>query len=196
MKKLIMSGAALILAAIVLTSYTSNKPAVALDSQGIVWMGKKLTGSHSGTLDFAKANIEIKENMMVGASFTVDMTSLKNTDLDEESAGKLVGHLTSDDFFGIKDHPTATFVSKKVNHIEGKEYEVSGDMTIKGVTNYEVFKVTFEGKGKAYQANADIMIDRTKYNVKYGSGKFFENIGDKAIFDEFNLVVQIENHGH
>ena len=192
-----MSGAALIMAAFVLVSFTAYEQTLVLDSQGIIWTGQKLTGSHSGKLNFADANIEVKENKMVGASFVVDMTSMKNTDLDEDGAAKLIGHLTSDDFFGIKEHPTANFVSTNIEAgEEDNTYNVTGDMTIKGVTNSETFLVYFEARGKAYAANADIMIDRTKYNVKYGSGKFFENIGDKAIYDEFNLKINIEHHNH
>lgn len=196
MKKIIASAATLMLAAIVLVSFTTDKGTTELDRAGIVWTGKKLTGSHTGTLNFSRTDLQFKEDVLVSALFEVDMTSLKNTDLDEESAGKLVGHLSSDDFFGIKDHPTASFTSTSIEAMKDGNYKITGNMSIKGVTNSETFEVNVRGKGGVYQANADIMIDRTKYGVKYGSGTFFENLGDKAIFDEFNLTIQIEKHNH
>lgn len=155
-------------------------------SDGIIlWKGSKLTtDSHEGTLNISKGALSFDGDTLTGGTFTVDMNSIVCTDLSGGSAKKLVGHLKSDDFFGVAEHPEATLTitnAKKTN--DG--YNVTGDFTIRGITHAENFILKLNGN----KATADLEIDRSKYNVKFRSGSFFENLGDKLIKDELELSV-------
>ena len=112
------------------------------------------------------------------------MNSMVCTDLSGKSAARLVGHLKSDDFFGVAEHPEATLVFTTVVPIEGG-YNITGDFTIRGITNAEAFELKIDNN----TASTDLEIDRSKYNVKFRSGSFFENLGDKLINDELKLRV-------
>jgi polyisoprenoid-binding protein YceI len=131
---------------------------------------------------------EMEEGKLVGGMFVADMTSINVTDLEGDSKGKLEGHLNSDDFFGVKDHPTATFKMNTVVEKSKGVYGVAGDMTIKGKTNPIAFDLKMEGN----TATTTLVIDRSKYDVKYGSGSFFDNLGDKTIYDEFTLDIMLK----
>ena len=154
----------------------------------INWLGKKVTGQHNGTVNFKEGNLVFKGNKVTGGNFVVDMTSLTATDLQGEYQGKLNGHLKADDFFGTDKFPTANLVFKKVVAKSTTKYTVTGNLTIKGITK----PVTFDLATTANSATAKFNVDRTKYDIKYGSGSFFSNIGDKAINDEFELDVTLK----
>lgn len=154
----------------------------------ITWLGKKVTGEHSGTISLKSGELNVDDKAIVGGQFVVDMTSIKNTDLtDAEWNGKLVGHLKSDDFFGVEKHPEAKLVITKKAAFNGNKATVTGDLTIKGKTNPVTFEVT--KTGNTYKA--EITVDRSKYDVRYGSKSFFDNLGDKVIADEFYLTVTL-----
>ena len=104
---------------------------------------------------------------------------------------KLVGHLKSDDFFGVETHPTATFVLKSAEKKSGNEYTVKGDLTIKGITKSIEFPATVKVSGNTLEASAEVVIDRSKFDVKYGSGSFFDGLGDKMIYDDFTLDISL-----
>ena len=124
----------------------------------------------------------------MAGSFVVDMTSITNTDLkDDDSNQKLVGHLKSDDFFGVEKYPTATFDLKESTKFSNGKATVSGEITIKGKKENISFEV--ERSGKEYSATVDI--DRSKFDVRYGSKKFFDNLGDRAINDIFTLYITL-----
>jgi len=154
----------------------------------INWLGKKVTGQHNGTVNFKDGALVFKGKKVAGGNFTVDMTSLTATDLQGEYQGKLNGHLKADDFFGTEKFPTAKLVFKKVAVKSANVFTVTADLTIKGITK----PVTFDLATTANAASAKFMVDRTKYDIKYGSGTFFTSIGDKAIADEFELDVNLK----
>jgi polyisoprenoid-binding protein YceI len=116
------------------------------------------------------------------------MTSLTTTDLTGEYQGKLNGHLKADDFFGTDKFPTASLNFKKITPKSSSLYVVTADLTIKGITKPVTFDLTVKGN----TASTVVKIDRTKYNIKYGSKSFFESIGDKAINDDFDLTVNLQ----
>ena len=116
------------------------------------------------------------------------MTTLSNTDLEGEYKGKLEGHLKSDDFFGVEKYPTATLKFTKVKSVSKNAYKVTGDITIKGKTESITFDLSVYGN----KANAALKIDRTKFDVRYGSTSFFDGLKDKAIYDEFDIVADLE----
>jgi polyisoprenoid-binding protein YceI len=162
------------------------------DASQVTWKGYKVTGSHEGTIDVENGDLEFTDGVLSGGSFTIDMASLKATDVSGGTAAKLEGHLKSGDFFGVEKFPTASFkITKVVSRGTPGDYRVTGDLTIKESTETIRFntKVT-EEMGK-YVAKADLTIDRTDFDVRYGSGSFIDNLGDKTIYDEFDLGITL-----
>jgi polyisoprenoid-binding protein YceI len=170
------------------TSVTAQTKKVDTSKSTINWVGKKVTGQHSGTVNLKDGALVFKGKKLKGGTFTVDMTSLTATDLSGEYQGKLNGHLKADDFFGTEKFPSATLVFKKIAVKGANTYSVTGDLTIKGVTN----PVTFDLATTSNSATTKFNVNRTKYGIRYGSKSFFDSIGDKAIDDEFELSVALK----
>jgi polyisoprenoid-binding protein YceI len=158
----------------------------------LVWTGQKVTGKHNGTVPVTSGEFTAEGSKIKDGSFEINVASLTVTDLtDAESNAKLTKHLKSDDFFGVEKYPTANFVVTSVTPVSGNEYTVKGKLTIKGKTNEIEFPATVTTEGKSVIANAKITIDRTKYDVRYGSKTLFDNLGDKYIYDEFVLDLKL-----
>jgi len=155
----------------------------------ISWVGKKVTGQHEGTVNLKEGNLIFKGKKVVGGNFTVDMTSMTTTDLKAgQGKEKLDGHLKSEDFFGTEKFPTATLVFKTISEKSAGVYSVTADLTIKGITD----SVSFDMATTTNTASTNVKINRTKFGIKYGSGSFFDNLGDKAIADNFDLTVALK----
>lgn len=189
-----------ILSAIVLTFAFANVSAQSVsgsksidaEKSTIDWKGEKVTGQHTGTIALKSGSLEMKDNKLTGGSFVIDMTSIENTDLEGEYKGKLEGHLKSDDFFGVTTFPEASLVITKVKETKkANVYEVTGNLTIKGITQPITFTATLIDSNGTVVANTNIIVDRSKYDVRYGSGSFFDNLGDKTIYDDFTLTVNL-----
>ncbi len=163
-------------------------------NSNVQWTGYKVTGQHNGVVNIKSGALTYDEKgFFAGGSFEIDMASLKCLDLQGETAGKLEGHLKSDDFFGVAKYPTAKFVITKVVP-RGKpgEYKIIGNLTIKSTTKEIKFDALLqEAAGGKIVATGDIKIDRSDFDVRYGSGSFFEGLGDKTIYDEFDLKVKL-----
>jgi polyisoprenoid-binding protein YceI len=170
------------------TVATAQNKKINTEKSTINWLGKKVTGEHSGTVNFKEGMLIFKKGKVAGGNFTVDMTSLTSTDLSGDWKDKLNGHLKSEDFFGTEKNPTATLKFTKIAAKGNGVYTVTADLTIKGITN----PVTFELSTKDNTATATVKINRTKYGIKYGSGSFFDNLGDKTINDDFDLTVNLQ----
>ena len=156
------------------------------------WLGKKVTGQHTGTININKGTITSDGKTITGGTLEFDMNSISNTDLtDPEWNAKLVGHLKSEDFFSVEKNPTATFVITKAVLKSGNDYDVTGKLTIKGITNEITFPAMIKMDAKTFVTVAKITVNRTKFDIKYGSASFFESIGDKAISDDFELSVNV-----
>jgi polyisoprenoid-binding protein YceI len=180
----------LLIIAVVLTASaftTPIKKKIDINKSSITWTGKKILGSHNGTIALTEGYLEMDGENLIGGMFVVDMTSIDVTDLEGESKGKLEGHLKSDDFFGIANHPTATLVINDATK-DGNTYTVNGDITIKGTTE----AVNFELEMGESAAITSLKIDRTKFGIRYGSGSFSDDLGDKAISDKFTLDVTLK----
>ena len=186
MKKLKTIAVALFLATATIATAQNKKIDVAKSK--IEWVGKKVTGQHNGVVEFKGGTLIFKGKKLTGGSFVVDMTTINTTDLQGEYQGKLNGHLKADDFFGTDKYPTSKLVFKKLVDKGNGTYVVTADLTIKDVTA----PVTFELKVNGSTATTSFKIDRTKYGIKYGSGSFFDNLGDKTINDDFDLTVTIQ----
>ena len=170
-------------------SVTAQTKKVDAAKSTINWTGKKVTGQHEGTINIKDGSLMFKGKKIVGGTFNVDMNSIVVTDLKAgQGKEKLEGHLKADDFFGTDKFSTATLVFKKIVTKKPNTYTVTGDLTIKGITK----PVTFDLATTANTASTAFKIDRTKYDIKYGSGSFFDSLGDKAINDDFDLVVALK----
>ena len=151
------------------------------------WIGEKITTSqHSGSLDFKSGEMTIKDGLVVSGNFIVDMTSISVEDISGSGKKRLEGHLKSDDFFSVDKHDKA-LLSIKGSKKTDKGFLVDANLTIKDLTHPIQFNmVSIEG---GY--NADLVFDRSKYNVRFRSGSFFENLGDKLIIDDIVLSSEL-----
>ena len=169
------------------TPIDGEKKEVKTEESTVTWKAYKVTGSHTGTVALKKGTLVFDGGKLTGGEFTVDMTTLVSTDLEGGYKGKLENHLKSDDFFGVATHPTSSLIFTKVEASGKNSYEVTGDLTIKGITEPVTFDISIYGS----KATATMKIDRALYDVRYGSGSFFDNLGDKTIYDEFDLIVDL-----
>ena len=191
MKNSIKNIATLVIIAFMTLSFTTakgDKKEIKLENSKVVWKGYKVTGSHVGIISIKSGHLNFDKDILTGGSFEIDMSTITVTDLEGEYKGKLEGHLKSDDFFGVEKFPTATLYFTKVKSVGKNSYEVTGDLTIKGKTETVSFNVSVYGS----KANVSLKIDRTKFDVRYGSTSFFDGLKDKAIYDEFDLVADLE----
>jgi len=153
----------------------------------LLWLGEKVTGQHTGTIKLQSGWLNWSENKIVSGEFNIDMTSLK----DSENNKMLMGHLKSDAFFDVAKFPLAKLVITGSTPFDKGSGVVTGTLTIKDVTNPIEFKTAMQKKNDGTWFFSNITIDRTKYNIRYGSGSFFDNLGDKTIYDEFKLKVNL-----
>jgi len=185
--KSIKSLGVFLLALTLTTSVFAGSQNVDTAKSSVKWLGKKVTGEHSGSISIKEGKLEVNNGKVTGGKVVIDMTSLVDEDIkDAGMNAKLVGHLKSDDFFGVATFPTAELVVTKAES-NGNSHNFSGNLTIKGITNPATFTATSSTAGKSTTYKGTLTIDRSKYNVKYGSKSFFENLGDKVIYDEFTL---------
>ena len=169
-----------------------ERRSVSVAESNIVWNGYKVTGSHTGTIKLKSGALEFEGDKLTGGNFEIDMTSIVCTDLEGEWNEKLVGHLKSDDFFSVEKNPTASFViTQVVSRGKPGEYKIVGDLTIKGNKQQIKFQADIEDMGDKANAVAEVVVDRSEFNIRYGSGSFFDNLGDKTIYDEFDLQVSL-----
>jgi len=151
------------------------------------WLGEKVTGQHTGTIKLQSGWVTFSDNKVVAGEFLIDMASLK----DSERNARLENHMKSDDFFSVGKFPVSKLVVKSSDSFEKGSAVVRGELTIKGVTNPIEFKAAMQKKDDGTWFYTNIVIDRTKYSIKYGSGSFFDNLGDRTIYDEFKLKVAL-----
>jgi polyisoprenoid-binding protein YceI len=179
----------LVLALATATSAFNNPPTEKMEvSTGtIIWVGKKVTGKHTGTIELKEGHFQMEGENIVGGHFVIDMKTITVTDLTGEYKGKLEGHLHSDDFFGTDNFGTATLDVTKAKK-NGNTYSMDGNITIKGITQPIAFDLVMNGN----EATTHLTIDRTKFGVRYGSGSFFDNLGDSTIYDNFDLDINLK----
>lgn len=158
------------------------------EKSSIEWQGKKIGGKHEGYIQLKSGSFEWKNDRIVAGNFEVDMNSITNTDLKDEGTNqKLVGHLKSDDFFGVETFPTASFVVVESTQFSNGKATLTGNITIKDKTE----RISFEVNKSGNEYAADVEIDRSKFDVRYGSKSFFNNLGDRAIKDLFTLKIKL-----
>ena len=185
--KSIKSLGVFILALSLTTAVFAKTQKVDVTKSVVNWTGKKVTGQHHGTIGIKEGNLEVNDGNITAGKIVMDMNSIANVDLtDAESNGKLMGHLKSDDFFSVATYPTSELVITKVES-NGNSHNLTGNLTIKGITNPVTFPATSSKDGNNTVYKGTLAVDRSKYNVRYGSKSFFDDLGDKVINDEFTL---------
>lgn len=180
----------LVIAFVALTLFAFNaetiKP-INVEESIVKWTGYKVTGQHEGTISLESGVLIFDGDKLTGGKFVMDMTTINTTDIEGDYKAKLDGHLKSDDFFGVKKHKAALLNFTSVKQI-GNKYTIKGDLTIKGITNEVTFTMTIFKDS----AVTELKVDRTKFDVKYGSATFFDGLKDRAIYDEFDLNVKLK----
>jgi polyisoprenoid-binding protein YceI len=160
----------------------------------ITWNGKKVTGEHFGKVPVKQGSFTLNGTKLTAADFTADLSALTVEDIkDAEYNGKLVGHLKNDDFFSTDKFPEARFVLTKATAKAAGVYDVTGNLTIKGITKPVTFPATIKTDANGSTVTGKIVVDRSKYDIKYSSKSFFDAnaLGDKMIYDDFTLDVKI-----
>lgn len=160
----------------------------------IYWHGTKPGGEHNGFIKLKEGgNFVVEDGELIGGKFIIDMNSIVDIDIeDPDMNAKLVGHLKSADFFHVDSFPEATFVITKVekSEAEGFNKTISGNLTMKNITHEVTFNANVKVKNGVVSAKSeDFVLDRTKWNVNYGSKSIFKELKDKFIHDEFTLTI-------
>jgi polyisoprenoid-binding protein YceI len=177
-----------------LTAATNRGTQTAVDVNNSIvnWKASKVTGKHNGTVKIKDGTLYVQNGQVTGGNFNIDMTTIAVSDLTGESNQKLTGHLKSNDFFSVENNPTSSFVITEIGPgTNGATNTIKGNLTIKGITKPIQFPANIQVNNGKVTAKASFDIDRTEYDIKYGSGKFFEGIGDKAIHDNFNIELDL-----
>ena len=160
----------------------------------IEWTGFKPTGKHNGTINVESGTVTVNNGKLESGSFFIDMKSIVNLDIpaDDENNPKIVGHLKSPDFFDVEKYSTAAFTITGVEEMEGKTM-LSGNLTLKENKNNVTFPVMVSSEGDSFTITSEVFtIDRSKWDVKYGSKSFFDNLGDKFINDDIELKINVK----
>lgn len=180
--------------AVAKTEAASEKYTANTAESTITWKGFKPTGTHNGTINIESGVLNLKDGKINSGTFLIDMKSIEVLDIpkDDEYNGKLVGHLKSDDFFDVEKHPSAAFEITGLSEAEGKTM-LSGNLTLKEAKNNVTFPVTVtKTDGGLTLTSETFTIDRSKWNVKYGSKSFFDDLGDKFINDDIELKITVK----
>lgn len=170
-------------------SKTSN---VDISKSYVGWLAKKIVGQHNGKVKLQEGTVQTKNGILVGGNFIINMNTISCDDLtDPDYNGKLIKHLNGKDFFDVSGFETASLKITKVLKLTKKinTYNLTADLSIKGITKSITFPATFKTVGKAFEGVAMITIDRTMFDIKYGSSNFFDGLGDKAIKNDVELNV-------
>ena len=161
------------------------------------WDASKVTGAHYGTVDIAHGEIYVFDGVLLAGEVNIDMNNIVVLDIqDPGTNATLQGHLESDDFFSVDKHPLSTLEIVRFDVIEGAaadeaNYRVFGNLTIKDITHGISFDALILQEDNSIRAHASFDIDRTIWDIRYGSGKFFENLGDNMIHDLFTITFDI-----
>lgn len=180
--------------------FVSFKPAgfsdyrVDIQRSSLIWEGHKFFGGkHTGTINLRSGKCIVEGNKLKGGHFTIDMNSIKVTDLSGDTADKLADHLKTADFFDASSFPEATFLIKHVEYSNDRDAAIVGDLTIRGIAQEVVFLATVDIDGNQLKAVVpEIRVDRTIHEAKYGSVRFFQGMGRKIVSDEFTLALEIQ----
>jgi polyisoprenoid-binding protein YceI len=164
-------------------------------SSTVNWTGKKVLGVHTGSINIANGYIEITDNSIVGGEIQIDMTSIVITDIEDKKTNQdFLEHLLNDDFFSVDQFKIATLSITGSSKIETNKFKIDGNLSIKDISHPISFVSSMEIFTDTLHALGELVIDRTLYHIRYGSGKFMDNLGDKLIYDDFVLQFKLVGH--
>ena len=164
-----------------------------IDDSELSWIGTELsTKTHTGTIDFTDGTIVVDSDNTISGNVKINMSTINVTDLQGRSKEMLERHLRSSDFFEVESYSEAkfSFISKSFDKLSN-QISFVGDLTIKDITNPISFNATLLETSPFLKAKAVLSFDRSKYNVRFRSGNFFENLGDKLILDEIDVNIRL-----
>jgi polyisoprenoid-binding protein YceI len=165
----------------------TKKYEVQSGKSSIDWVGRKVTGAHHGTVSIKEGSFVVAGDQIIGGKVIINVASIKILDLTDPATNfQLAGHLASYDFFYSDEYPEATF---EVTSVSGSQ--MNGYLTIKGITHPLNFDAITVRNENTLTASGKIVIDRTKYGIKFRSGNFFKNLGACLIYNDFDLDVNI-----
>ena len=173
---------------------------VDMENSQIKWIGRKVTGEHSGTLNLSGGWVVLDKNSINSGKFIFDMASISNTDIESpEWKQKLEEHLKSEDFFHTDSFPHAILEIKGRQSLiienSKKSDQILADLTIRGITHEIKFPFDLTQSQNNFNAEGSVDIDRTLYNIQYKSGKYFDELGDKLIYDNFTVQFMVQTKG-
>lgn len=161
-------------------------------SSTVNWTGKKVLGLHTGSIKVESGVLEITHGLITSGEIKIDMTSIAVTDIEDvRTHNEFLAHLQNDDFFSVDKFKTAKLEITGSTQKENNNFAVSGNLTIKDITHSVNFNAKVEVFTDYLHSMGEIVIDRTIYNIRYGSGKFIENLGDKLVYDDFVLQFKL-----
>ncbi len=166
------------------------------DQSVVAWEGRRIGGGHDGTIGISHGEFYVFNGELLGGEVIMDMHQIVVLDIENpESNARLQAHLEHDDFFAVDEYPESRFEITSVEPIEADEtdftHRVFGNMTIRGITHGIAFDARINLEENQMMAHADFDLDRTQWNVRYGSGRFFDDLGDRAINDDFGLELNL-----
>jgi polyisoprenoid-binding protein YceI len=161
-------------------------------SSTVNWTGKKVLGLHTGSINITDGFVEVNNNNVVGGEIQIDMTSIVITDIEDKKTNQdFLEHLLNDDFFSVDKFKTSKLVINGSSKIEGNKSKIEGILTIKDISHPITWIASIEVFTDTLHSLGEVVIDRTLFNIRYGSGKFIDNLGDKLIYDEFVLQFKL-----
>lgn len=154
----------------------------------VKWEGKKITGKHFGTIKFRSGALTVTENKIVGGELVIDMETIVIDDVTDEGMNqRFITHMKSADFFSVDKFNTSKMTIKKVVAKGGATHHFIADLTIKDITKEVAFDAEVAFIKNKLVATGLLSVDRTDYNIRYGSGRFFSDLGNRMIYDMFTL---------
>jgi len=162
----------------------------------VEWTGRMGPNSHTGLVDISQGQLWLADGGLIGGSIQINMTSIDNDETFEVNGMTVVEHLKTDDFFNVEEFPTATLVITSVEPVdadsgESGTYTVTADLTIKGITNPITFEADTQVNQDTITAVAELEIDRSLWDVRYGSSSFFDDLGDSVISDQIEFLIDL-----
>ncbi|WP_299182793.1 YceI family protein [uncultured Chryseobacterium sp.] len=165
---------------------------VDIENSRIDWIGRKVTGAHNGTIGIKEGNFTFENNTLSAGKFVIDTKSIEILDIeDAETNAQFAGHLASDDFFDSDHFSEAIFEITQTEPGDNNLYYTKGNLTIKGITNSIDVTLQVIKTDNTAVLDARIVIDRTKFNIKFRSANFFANLGDTLIYNNFDLNIHL-----
>lgn len=170
-------------------AFTDGNYQVSLEDSSLAWQGEKVVGkSHTGLINLKSGNLIISDGKLTGGQFIMDMESISS----DEGIDALVKHLKSDDFFNVAAYPEAILKINSADTMGTSSYAVNADLTIKGIVIPITFQTDLSQSDGMLLAMSNFTIDRTNWDIRYGSGQFFKELGDEIIKDEISFTVSLK----